>query len=147
LLCQAYQVAKLSPPQYIQWVDGPLQLVAVLAPHSLLARVRSSVLASIQDSIQGIVGERVLARVEADGWVKGTKGPFYASVQDSIQGSVGKPVLASIEASVGRSVEASVWDRVGDRIRSSIVRDSVGALCSCSVARRPPLFRGLPGVQ
>src|SRR5579862_9123473 len=42
LLCQAYQVAGLAPPQRIHWLDGPLQLVADLAPASIWPSVRAS---------------------------------------------------------------------------------------------------------
>ena len=63
LLCQAYQVAGLVPPQRVSWLDGPLQLVAVLmqpsreegAWPSVKDRVgdsmRESVRASIRESV------------------------------------------------------------------------------------------------
>jgi hypothetical protein len=78
-LRQAYQAAGLDPPQRIHWLDGPLQLVAVLAP--------SSMGASVLDRVGGSVGE---------------------SVEASVGASVGDSVRASVAASVGDSVRASV---------------------------------------
>src|SRR5215472_6595319 len=60
LLRQAYAVAKLPPPQHIHWLDGPLQLLAVLAPPSLQGSpwdsLRASVEASVWESVRASVG-------------------------------------------------------------------------------------------
>src|SRR5215831_15941866 len=51
LLRQVYALAQLPPPQRIEWLDGPLQLFAVLAPPSVETVVR--------DRVEAIVGRRV----------------------------------------------------------------------------------------
>lgn len=61
LLRQAYHVAKVPPPQRIQWVDGPLQLVA-LASH----RVEVTVYASLWNSSDTSVVASVRAYASAE---------------------------------------------------------------------------------
>ncbi|HLV98685.1 MAG TPA: hypothetical protein VKT82_08420 [Ktedonobacterales bacterium] len=111
LLRQAYEVAGLAAPQRIQWVDGPLQLVAVLAPPS----VRDSVSASVDAGALLSVGESVVNSISAS--VRGR-------VEESVGESVEERVWSSVEESVWISVRDSVSASVGDRVRDS-VRDRV----------------------
>jgi hypothetical protein len=51
LLCQAYAAAGLDSPQCIHWLDGPLQLVAVVASGSAGASMWDRVGASVRDRV------------------------------------------------------------------------------------------------
>ena len=123
-LCQAYAVAELPPPARISWLDGPLQLVASLAPGSVGDRVRGGVgRFGIWDSVD----ERVLDSV-------------WRREGDRVQASVGKSVYASVLGSVENRVEGIVWDRTGASISAAVdanvrasVRDMVRAAMGASV--------------
>jgi hypothetical protein len=97
LVRQAYAAAGLAPPQPIHWVDGPLQLVAVLAPSSLGASVLDRLWGSVRDR----VGDRVRASVEA-----------------SVVDSVGDRVLARVGED---SMEGYVWDIAWGSLRRASV--------------------------
>jgi hypothetical protein len=60
-LCQAYAVAGLAPPQRIQWLDGPLQLDALLVAHRFGPDVGDRV-------VYGVVRDRVRAGVRESLW-------------------------------------------------------------------------------
>jgi hypothetical protein len=127
-LRQAYQAAGLNPPQRIHWLDGPLQLVAVLAPSNL---VGDSVRASVGTSVRASVGESVGASMWANTYHR-VEESVWASARISVRESVG----ASTWASVGTSVRASMWDSVYHSVQASVwdsVFDSVGASVQDSV--------------
>lgn len=84
-LCQAYVVAGLAPPARIYWLDGPLQMVAALAPpnywNKIYDSVKASVWCSVDDSVVECVGD-----------------PVSFSVRDSIGDAFYDSVGASIRA-------------------------------------------------
>jgi hypothetical protein len=127
LLHQAYAIAGRAPPARIHWLDGPLQLVAVLAPSSVEARVRDSVEARVRDSVWDSVEASVGVSV---------RDSVGNSVLDSVWASLGVDVGASVRASVETSVRASVEASVRASVRASVeasVRASVGASVEASV--------------
>jgi hypothetical protein len=130
-LRQAYVVAGLDPPQRIHWLDGPLQLVAVLVSSSLLAILRASVGDSMLDSVLASLRASVWGSVQASvgdsGWAGG-----WASLRNSMWDSVGASVLDSIRARVWASVGARVWNSVEGSGRPSVWA-SVGARVRASV--------------
>ncbi len=88
LLCQAYQVAGLDPPQRIHWLDGPLHMLAILPPFSAKPSLCwDSIQPSIWDSARD-------------------------SIQPSIVNSVWTSVWGSARISVWLSVGRSIWDSV-----------------------------------
>src|ERR1051326_983652 len=103
LVCQVYQVAGLAPPQFIRWVDGPLHLVAALAPPSIGA--------SLQDSID----DSTRASLEDSTW---------ASLEERLGGRATDSLRAILRPSFGRGIKPrinnSVWNRVGDSIHASV---------------------------
>lgn len=60
-VCQAYELAKVPPPTQIQWLDGPLQLVAALASQKIWASVwnRNRLKPRLGDSVWAMWYERV----------------------------------------------------------------------------------------
>jgi hypothetical protein len=94
-LCQAYAVAGLAPPQRIQWLDGPLQLLTTLAPLSRWGSLWDSFEADA--SVGGNIGGRARASIRASIW-------------DRVEERVWFRVGAGIRASVGR--------RAGDGVRA-----------------------------
>lgn len=103
LLQQAYAEAKLPPPQHISWVDGPLQLIAALAPENIKAiswslprgdvdvnlwdSVWAGLYGNVEDSVEYLVGESIWERVGA-------------TVQEEIGEWVQERALNSVSASV-----------------------------------------------
>ena len=116
-LHQAYRVAGLAPPQRIHWLDGPLQLVAVLTPpnigHSVWDRVVASIEPNIRTSRDANMRAHVRDRIR-DRILSSLKMARVAhSVPDSgwNQGRVWDRVVELADALVGELVRASVWDR------------------------------------
>ena len=104
LLRQAYQVAGLAPPQHIQWVDSPLQLVAVLTPLLGQAKAMGSLRASIEADVWHSVRARVRTNITAS---------ITASVVQSVRASVVASLRANAKASLWRTVRASITANVG----------------------------------
>jgi hypothetical protein len=113
-LQQAYLVAGVPPPRQIHWVNGPLELLAMLdlpkrldrpwgewssVSHEVLDRVRLNELARLRD-----LGPRLKAKV----WSL-----VGARVQASVVTRVRDPLLASVWASVTNNLRGShAWNRV-----------------------------------
>jgi hypothetical protein len=113
-LQQAYLVAGVPPPRQIHWVNGPLELLAMLdlpkrldrpwgewssLRHEVLDRVRLNVLVRLRD-----LGPRLKAKV----WSL-----VGARVHDSVATRVRDPILASVWASVTNNLRGShAWNRV-----------------------------------
>lgn len=106
-LRQAYRVAGLAPPQHIQWLDDPLQFVAVLTPQSVQDRVLGSVLGSVQVRLRASIGERACLTPP-----QSSEDSVLGSVQDSVEDSFRARLRASIGDRAWESVLDSVWDGV-----------------------------------
>ena len=107
LVCQAYQVAGLAPPQGIHWFDGPLQLVAALAlPHvgdDVSHHVRATVRDRVDDSLGDCVGHSVWASISAS-----IDANFWLSVEFRVKLPLSVQVSLSARASMDASIDASV---------------------------------------
>ncbi len=116
LLTHAYEAAQLPPPEHIHWLDGPLQLIAVLAPHSfgymrsasMGASIRASVVTRVSASFRASAEESVRDRVEFGGWER-----LQASIRTSLWVSLWQSIRASMQANVGDSVEQSLQESIG----------------------------------
>jgi hypothetical protein len=104
LLRHAYEVAGLPPPERIQWVDGPLQLIGTLAlqprldgrwwsVRPSLGRARKHLRASIKSRLNSL---------NKDAW-------------RTVERAVQRSVQESVESLVGWSVFNGVWASVPDR--------------------------------
>jgi hypothetical protein len=140
-LSQAYEVVKLAPPRHIHWLDGPLQLVAVLAgdeaevfvedgfkervSHCVwddslresreMSYLREGVGASVLNSIDYRI-RRVEERVEKSLPVHfRTNSPVYEPGW-SIWCNVSTPIWERVRDGVGWNV----WHAVGDSVRSPV---------------------------
>jgi hypothetical protein len=118
LVQQAYAVAGLPPPQRMVWLDGPLQLVAVLKPESLRDSVEFPVVRDMEYYVGFMgVGASVPASV------------FY-SVADSVRASMAilrDNLMASVADSVRASMEASEWSSLMASVGASSMTASVQA--------------------
>src|SRR5262249_3192122 len=145
LLREAYMAAGLPPPQEIAWLDGPLQLIAVLVPFSLghswppaLAeevlpdgsvqdRLQESIRATVGEGVWESVPERVRASVRARMLETSPMIRTWSSVKDqlwrverSLHASMWTIALYRAGVLVEERVHAAVWDRVGDLVRNSL---------------------------
>jgi hypothetical protein len=118
LLKQAYVMGGLLPPQHVYWVDGPLQLVqlvAALAPQSRQADAARSVEApwvrSVADSAVARLPGRMPASVRKSVW-----NAMYETIQSSVRASVGE----SVRAKVRGSVRVSRWQTVRNTVTESV---------------------------
>ncbi|HLV98686.1 MAG TPA: hypothetical protein VKT82_08425 [Ktedonobacterales bacterium] len=128
LLRQAYEVAGLAAPQRIQWVDGPLQLVAALAPRSVGESITAS---SWGESVRACMfrnglGDIVEASVHTsvDTWLwNGVMSSVSDRVRDRVASSVGFPVRNGAYASVSwvdllDSIRDHVWGSIEASVRA-----------------------------
>jgi Domain of unknown function (DUF6745) len=131
LLRQAYAAAGLEPPRHIHWLDGPLELVAVLArrdgPISVAEEYRERVphcvwddaaldraeLASLGDHVAKSVDYRV-RRVEHDEWRRVTALLAAGHATSAIRRST--DVWDWVVGPVRQRVQAEVGDRIWDAI-------------------------------
>jgi len=104
LLQQGYAVAQLSPPTRIQWVDGPLQLVRLVATHAP-QNGKERIWDSIRDSVWDTTFDSVIDSVEEGVW-------------ESVEGSVRNHVVGSVGRMVGESVQACLEEHVQVRLGS-----------------------------
>jgi hypothetical protein len=115
-LRQAYQVAKLPPPERIQWVESPLEFVTVLVsqnvPDSIEASVWDRVKASVRNSLDSVGGS--------------VRNSIWDSLEDSLE-DIGGSVWASVEDGLLDSVPDSVRERVGASLWDAIVEASIWA--------------------
>lgn len=135
LLRQVYELAFLPPPKHIHWVDGPLQLVALLAPDQVEASVQESVNASVRESVDASVRESIYTASVRDsarysryadsaGYVEhGIRDSLWAIVKPG-SSVTNLPVLG--KHSVRRSLYDSVLESVRDLQRDSPVWTSLG---------------------
>ncbi len=118
-LRQAYAVARLPPPHTIHWVDGPLQLVAALAPQRGDASVRDSVRRSLEASVRANVETSVLKSVWASVG-ENARERVRERVWDSMWDRLGKSAWVSVRASVWDSGWERVWLSVRKSLRASV---------------------------
>jgi hypothetical protein len=117
LVRRAYTVAGFPPPQQIMWVDGPLELQAMMATSSAGDRTVESVWTRVQIGVQAFE----LADLNR-GW-----DPFETD-WDFIDSSVAQSLWPRVLARVWDPFEKDVWRRVGTRVVQGIqerVRDDV----------------------
>jgi hypothetical protein len=112
LLRQVYKVAGLAPPRRVYWLDGPLQLAAVMMQPSREERAWGSVGASVGASVEASARNSVWNSVGAN---------VRVSVWESVGANVRANVWESVGVSVWESVEANVPDSVPDRVRRASV--------------------------
>jgi hypothetical protein len=113
-LCQAYQAARLAPPQRIHWLDGPFQLGAVLP---------SDVGNLVLDDVESSLGADVRANLRA-------------SLRASVRASVWNPVWDCLRASLRNHVKDHIGDQIGSRVWASLrvnVSDPIRANVSGNV--------------
>ncbi len=114
LLRQAYEVAELRPPKHIQWVDGPLQLVALLAlqprldgrwwsVRPSLGRARKPLKGSLKSSLK----KHAWLRVETE-----VKSTVRERVERTVMWSVYNRVWESAPAGWQASAPAGLWASV-----------------------------------
>ena len=118
-LRQAYQVAGLAAPQRIHWLDGPLQLVASLAPPSARGHVGASVEAGVEDSVRASVFNSVRHRV-ADSVRHCAAYNVWHNVGVRLRTSVRHCAAYNVWHNVGASVGAGAADCLWDRIRADL---------------------------
>ncbi len=111
LLCQAYQVRGLPVPERIHWVDGPLQLVMLIAPPRSGAGSEASFKASILASIQDTIDTSHLG-IDHD--------PYWSLGGQVISDGAWLRIIAGIEASVRNSVGEHIWEHVQNTVGAKI---------------------------
>jgi hypothetical protein len=102
LLTHAYEVAGLAPPQRIEWVDGPLQLVALFPPRST-----GGIKGNVWDRVEGNMLSRSFGSLEAH-------------IGDGVRTSVRERVWGRIAARMD-----SLWDHVRESLWTSLAVDLV----------------------
>jgi hypothetical protein len=108
LLAQAYFAAGLEPPYHFHWLDGPLELVAVLA--------RLDEWHTVDEPYRERVPQCVWDDSAIDGDEIGMLGAVGAkSVDDRIR-RVAHDVKARLQATLGVQVVRHVWNSVGWRL-------------------------------
>lgn len=134
-LRQVYQVVGLDGPQHLQWLDGPLHLMVVLAPETVED--------SLRDRSKAIVGEHVWSSVRDTVWTITRTGGgggqprgdslwsralsrVQTRVNDHLFDSIRGSLWSSVSASVSPSVWARVWEHVGFSIEISLGHARVG---------------------
>ncbi len=112
-LRQAYEVAKLSLPVRMVWVDGPLQLVAAVADGG-----------NVEVKMWGIVGERVRTSV----WESVESNGVWKSMNDI----TGHFVFAFTSSNLGELVKNRVrriaWDNARDSLTDGEKADGVAGV-------------------
>jgi hypothetical protein len=117
LLAQAYTAAGLEPPYHFHWLDGPLELVAVLA--------RTDAWHTVDEPYRERVPQCVWDDSVIDGEEIGMLGAVAAkSVDDHIRW-VAHDVEERLKATLGFQFVRAVWSSVGWRL-SDPVRVAVG---------------------
>jgi hypothetical protein len=116
-LRQAYEVAGLAAPQHIYWLDGPLQLVALLAPPGARGHIGASVEAGVEERVRASVIHSVYHSVyHSKDRVKDSGDNVYYSVIRSIYHSVGTSLWRNLRLSLRATVPYSITYSVGNSV-------------------------------
>ncbi|HEY7341388.1 MAG TPA: hypothetical protein VH591_10940 [Ktedonobacterales bacterium] len=134
LLLQAYIVAHLQPPTRILWVDGPLQLVQVVAQHMrerAWANVWDNMWAScVRECQKSTTGERAWTSLAERSPGETRLGSLGQSVNESMRAIVEQSVWTNVWFSMYRSVREHVQEHMGDRKGRLWARVRAGVLFS-----------------
>jgi hypothetical protein len=127
LLRQAYEVAGLTAPRHIQWVDSPFQLIAIWMPEGIWDGVHAEPVmrASIWETIGANALESVWERVYLD-VRKRVETSIRGSFPNSLRGrawnrgnvydSVNYSVWRCSRESGSRNVGRNLWDKIEYRV-------------------------------
>jgi hypothetical protein len=108
LLCQAYAGAGLLPPQHMQWVNAPLDLVSMLAQRGVYDEI---VWGGIRRRLDNVWG-RVRVRMEE-------RARVVSSVHGKVRDSLSVLVLDRMEERVHRRVGSLLWRSLYESVRDS----------------------------
>ncbi len=126
-LRQAYEIVGLAAPQHIHWLDGPLQLVTVLAGDNgwlyIEDRLKESISPSVWDSLKDSdeighieTGESRLmsidyqvTRARVNATAHGISHRVWESVRDHVGWRVWQGVAESLNRSLPRWIRDCIW--------------------------------------
>ena len=143
-LCQAYEVAGLPPPAHVYWVDGPLEVLAVVAPQWVSTEQAYVWPPNVNDEVGWYVRER-----RDDGLRRSVSQRLWdivegVSLAEGIYNGEKKERFEGDE--VPETVWLNVWDGVEASVQNTLLQSVIASMEAPGSGLRP-LFGCLSGAQ